>query len=202
MTVGAGSVGAGSVGAGSVGAGSVARPRENRRVEIRPATADDVERIARVDVLARQAGYQGLLPQHLLDGLRAADQVPKWTAAVREAAWPHRGTLVAVVSGDVVGFVSVRPAEDDDPGVAGMGEISSFHVLPALWSHGIGRCLMVAATATMAVAGHPSALLWVVQTNIRAIRFYTHRGWRPDGATRDDVVDHVTLRLRYRRELR
>lgn len=160
-------------------------------MHVRPAVVDDAERIAEIHVLSWQAGYRGLLPQPLLDGLHPAQRVPRWTATVQHAAWPGQGTLVADAGGDagkLIGFADLRPTRDGDQDPLEVGEIASFYVLPAAWGHGVGRSLMAAAVHALGVAGYSSASLWVLQTNVRAIRFYAGLGWEPDGAVKDDVV--------------
>ncbi|MCK9877337.1 GNAT family N-acetyltransferase [Frankia sp. Ag45/Mut15] len=169
---------------------------------VRPAGVSDVERVAQVHVLSWQVGYRGLLARSLLDGLRAAQRVPRWTATVRQAEWPARGVLVADDAGEVVGFASLYPSVDLDQDPTGVGEVGSFYVLPAVWGRGVGGQLMAAALGTFGAAGFTSATLWVLETNTRAIGFYAHRGWEPDGAVRDDVVGGVMMRdVRYQRKL-
>ncbi|SQD97312.1 MULTISPECIES: GNAT family N-acetyltransferase [unclassified Parafrankia] len=163
-------------------------------MQVRQAGVADAEGIARVHVLSSQAGYRGLLPQPLLDGLRPAQRVPRWTATVRQTSWPGRGVLVADDAGAIVGFVDLRPAEDDDPDAVGVGEITGFYVLPAAWRQGVGRHLMAAAVRGLHAAGYMSAMLWVLEANTRAVRFYSQLGWEPDGSSRDRLV-------RYRRNL-
>ncbi|MCK9877358.1 GNAT family N-acetyltransferase [Frankia sp. Ag45/Mut15] len=175
---------------------------DDRGVLVRPAGVGDVEQVAEVHVLSWQVGYRGLLSQSLLDGLRAVQRVPRWTAVVGQAAWPGRGVLVADDGGEVVGFASLYPSADLDQDSSGVGEVGSFYVLPAAWGRGVGGQLMAAALRTFGAAGFTSATLWVLDTNTRAIGFYAHRGWEPDGAVRDDAVGGITVRdLRYQRTL-
>ena len=162
----------------------------------REAVAADVRRIAEIHVLAWQSGYRGLLPQEVLDALRPAQRIPRWLSTVQRAEWPCRGTLVADDAGDVVGFADLRPAAAD------VGEIASFHVLPDRWGSGVGQAMMAEALRTFRAAGYRSAALWVLDTNVRALRFYTKAGWRPDGTSRPDVVGGQPIRdVRYRLDL-
>ena len=171
-------------------------------MHVRPATVDDAERLAEVHVLSWQVGYRGLLPQPLLDGLHPAQRVPRWTATLGQAAWPRRGTLVAENAGDVVGFADLRPTRDDDEDPVEVGEVTSFYVLPSVWGRGVGRQLMAGAVRTLGAGGFASATLWVLETNVRAIRFYADLGWAPDGAAKGDHWGGAAIRdLRYRREL-
>jgi GNAT superfamily N-acetyltransferase len=172
-------------------------------VRVRPAVAEDVPRVAEVHVLGWQVGYRGLLPQRVLDGLRPAQRVPRWTETVRRADWPSRGTLVADEAGDVIGFADLRPTHNDDQDPAEVGEIASFYVLPDAWGHGVGRHLMAGSVDALRAAGFASASLWVLDTNARAIRFYARSGWEPDGAVRGDVVGDAEIQdVRCRRPLR
>lgn len=154
-------------------------------------------------MLSWQVGYRGLLPQPLLDGLHPRQRTLRWSATLRQAMWPSRGTLVADDAGDVVGFADLRPLHDDDQDASRVGEIASFYVLPSAWGQGIGGHLMSAAVRMLGTAGFASATLWVLETNTRAIRFYTHLGWQPDGAVREEVVGGAAIRdIRYWRELK
>ncbi|MCK9932711.1 GNAT family N-acetyltransferase [Frankia sp. Mgl5] len=177
-------------------------------MRVRRGLVSDAEQIARVHVLSWQVGYRGLLPQPLLDGLHPAQRVPRWMTTLSQAAWPARGTLIADDTddtddvGDIVGFADLRPTQDDDQDAGEVGEIVSFYVLPAAWGRGVGRHLMAAAVRDVDAAGFMCATLWVLETNLRARRFYAHLGWEPDGAVRDEIVGGTAIRdVRYRYRL-
>jgi GNAT superfamily N-acetyltransferase len=171
-------------------------------VRIRGAVVADAPRIADVHVRGWQAGYRGLLPQSVLDALDPAQRVPRWTATVERADWPASGTLVAEDAGELLGFADLRRTRDADQNPAEVGEIASFYVAPDAWRQGIGRSLMAASLRTMSDAGFSAATLWVLDTNVRAIAFYTAGGWLCEGAIREDVVGGAPIRdVRYRRAL-
>jgi GNAT superfamily N-acetyltransferase len=168
-------------------------------MRVRRGRVADAEQVAQVHVLSWQIGYRGLLPQPLLDGLHPTQRVPRWTTTLSQAAWPARGTLVADDAGDIVGFADLCPTQDDDQDAGKVGEIVSFYVLPTVWEQGVGHGLMSAAVRSLDAAGFTCATLWVLETNDRARRFYTHLGWEPDGAVRDEVVGEAPIRdVRYR----
>jgi ribosomal protein S18 acetylase RimI-like enzyme len=76
------------------------------------------------------------------------------------------------------------------------------YATPEAWGTGIGRGLMTAGLDRLASAGFGEVLLWVLDSNDRARRFYERAGFAADGATKDDVVAGTTVReVRYRREL-
>ncbi len=171
-------------------------------MEIRRAVPGDAARIAALHVRSWQRGYHGQLPDDILDSLDPAQRIPRWTAALEHAGWPREGTLVAEDAHELLGFTHLCPARDDDEDQAVVGEVTSFYVLPDRWRIGIGRQLMTACLDVLAEADYARASLWVLDTNVRAIRFYEATGWRANGAVKDSDLDGVLIReLRYQHEL-
>jgi ribosomal protein S18 acetylase RimI-like enzyme len=109
---------------------------------------------------------------------------------------PERGTvLVAEVDRAVAGLASVGAARDSE----GAGEVYAIYADPAHWGRGVGRALMERALAALRERGFEEAVLWVLDDNPRARRFYEAGGWRLDGAHREG--EHLGVRteeLRYR----
>ncbi|HUH70182.1 MAG TPA: GNAT family N-acetyltransferase [Mycobacterium sp.] len=67
---------------------------------------------------------------------------------------------------------------------------------------GVGRLLMTAARERLRPVGVTEALLWVLDGNVRARRFYEHDGWRSEGACRTVTFgDLLVEQVRYRRTL-
>ncbi|WP_268873357.1 GNAT family N-acetyltransferase [Streptomyces mutabilis] len=58
---------------------------------------------------------------------------------------------------------------------------------------GIGKQLMAAALTTLGQADYAQAVLWVLEDNERARRFYEAAGWRPDGAAVVDTTGGAAL---------
>ena len=70
----------------------------------------------------------------------------------------------------------------------------AIHVEPSFVGTGVGRALMVDAMPHLG----DRAVLWVVDGNSRARRFYSKGGWFPDGVTREAPMGGVTTHhLRY-----
>jgi ribosomal protein S18 acetylase RimI-like enzyme len=170
-------------------------------MDIRPARMEDVPEIAVVHVRSWQAAYRGLLPQAYLDGLDPGQRTGQWELSL-SAADSHGGTLVADAGGRLSGFVSYGPARDDDADSRRAGEIYAIYLMPAAWDEGIGRQLMAAALGRLGEAGFDQALLWVLDSNARARRFYEAGGWHAEGAAkRDDSFGVPMTEVRYRRSL-
>jgi GNAT superfamily N-acetyltransferase len=100
-------------------------------------------------------------------------------AVERHRAWPP--TFVADLGGEIVGFVAVGKSRD--PGTD--GELFAIYVHPEHWGTGTGRALIEAGETELRRLGHKEAVLWVLDDNPRARRFYELAGWSVDGAARE-----------------
>jgi ribosomal protein S18 acetylase RimI-like enzyme len=171
-------------------------------MDIRAARMEDVPEIAVVHVRSWQAAYRGLLPQEYLDGLDPGQRIGQWERSLSAAKRSDGGTLVAEAGGRLSGFVSYGPARDDDAESRRAGEIYAIYLVPAAWGEGIGRQLMAAALGRLGKAAFDRVILWVLDSNVRARRFYEAGGWLADGAAkRDDSFGVPMTEVRYRRSL-
>lgn len=146
---------------------------------IRPARIRDTEAIACAQVLSWQAAYRGVLEDRFLDDL---------STDVQHASWLQRlnaGARVAVAedADELVGFACHGPARDDDV-LAGSGEVYALYVVPSSWGSGAGSRLLAAVVGDQEATGSAGVVLWVLENNGRARRFYERRGWEPEGAMR------------------
>jgi GNAT superfamily N-acetyltransferase len=100
----------------------------------------------------------------------------------------------------VVAFSAVGPARD--AAAETTGELYALYADPDHWGTGAGRALVEAARAALAGLGFSDALLWVLDGNERAARFYEADGWRPDGARKPlERGGRGAYVVRYRRSL-
>lgn len=169
-------------------------------MEIRRALADDALGVATVHVRSWQAAYRGLMPDVYLDQLDVERRRAGWERNIADTEWPRSGTLVATeANGNVVGFANIGPARDGDGDPLVIGELAAIYLLPEAWGSGVGRRLMLAAVNVLRDAGYAEAILWVLEGNERAQRFYEIGGWQLDGVTKDVVIADVPLpEVRYR----
>jgi ribosomal protein S18 acetylase RimI-like enzyme len=171
-------------------------------VAIRLARPVDAPQIALVHVRSWQGAYRGLLPQFYLDGLDPAQRVGRWERSLREADLTRAGVMVAEEGESLLGFVSYCRSRDDDADPGRTGEISAIYLLPDAWGKGVGRQLMDAALERLAEEGFGQATLWVLDSNVRARRFYEAGGWSADGAVKQDKrLGFPITEARYRKSL-
>lgn len=156
---------------------------------VRPGTADDAEAVARVHVETWQAAYAHALPDAELQAMSTSDRVEQWRR------WPP---IVAELDGGVVGFVSVGASRSDDA----EGELYAIYVHPDHWGTGVGRALMDAGEAELRRLGHRRVVLWVLDNNPRAKRFYERAGWSADGRAQElEMFGFRITEVRYRKTL-
>jgi RimJ/RimL family protein N-acetyltransferase len=150
---------------------------------IRPGTPEDAAVTARIHV----------------DSWAAAYTLPGPTLAQRLEH--HRlspPTFVADVEGEIVGFVAVGASRDADAD----GELYTIYVDPAHWGAGVGRELIRAGEERMRELGYRHAVLWMLDGNARAQRFYEAAGWNLDGERRTiEFVGQSLPEVRFAKQL-
>lgn len=146
-------------------------------VEIRSASLSDAEGIARVHVQAWHKTYTGLLPQAELDRRTVPTLTERWQRILAPDLG-HGTTHVAVVDGEIVGFVNHgRPR--DAVGAFADVELYALYLLAAWHGRGYGRAMMQAAYTAARAAGAKSLGLWVLAGNALGRRFYDACGGIP-----------------------
>ena len=92
--------------------------------------------------------------------------------------WPEN-TAVAVLNGEIVGFVCWCPCRDKDV-PEGTGEIQALYILERFKGCGLGHLLMDYGMKKLAAC--PQVTLWVLAENKRALGFYQRYGFHFDDA--------------------
>ena len=158
---------------------------------VRRAQAGDAARLGEIHVRTWQAAYEHVFGADRLAGLRPERRAEQWQGWLAEGvdAW-----VFEEEAGPVVGFVWIgdsREAEDE-------GELFAIYVLPEAWGSAAGRELMAVARDALRAA-YPTSILWVLEDNPRARRFYEREGWALDGGRREEELLGATVaEVRYR----
>ena len=164
-------------------------------IQVRAAVPADAHDVARVHVRSWQSAYRGLLAQQYLDGLQPDVVANRYTFG-RVGLWMP-STLVAVDGSTIRGLATTGLCRDKD--FPNFGELMAIYVDPAYVRTGIGRLLMSAARERLRLVGVTGALLWVLDGNVGARRFYERDGWRFDGACRTVTFGNQPVKqVRYR----
>jgi GNAT superfamily N-acetyltransferase len=167
-------------------------------IEVRAAVPEDAHDVARVHVRSWQSAYRELIAQDYLDSLEPETWVGRYTFGRMGIGLPS--TLVAVDGSTICGLATTGLCRDID--VSNFGELIAIYVDPAYIRTGVGRLLIIAARERLRRGGVRQAVLWVLDGNVRARRFYERDGWRFDGTRRTRTYGNTPVEeVRYRRTL-
>jgi GNAT superfamily N-acetyltransferase len=176
---------------------------------IRSASTADAAQISGVQRDSWLAAYQGNIAHEIIDRVTVPDGGARVRQVFRTRPWQRM--VVAADGQEIVGYASFGPELDvfapwphpmSPAGRQGeVAELYALYVHPEWWSTGTGRSLMDHVLAKVSRAGFPNVMLWVLERNARARRFYERAGFRPDGASH--VLDGLggVIEIRYRRAL-
>ncbi|MEU3853416.1 GNAT family N-acetyltransferase [Streptomyces sp. NPDC029554] len=155
-------------------------------------TLADCERVAEIRVRGWQHAYRGMVPQSYLDGLDVAEDAERRRALLARAD----GTVVNLVAedagGEVVGWGCHGPYREGEVRTED-AELYAIYVHPDHLGQGAGQALLAETVSRCAAAGHGRLLLWVLEENVRARRFYERAGLQPDGAVAPFEVEGVMV---------
>ncbi len=165
-------------------------------MQIRRATMDDAQALARVHVDAWRSAYRGLVPDGHLANLSYARSAERFIRSIAEGA---EETYVAEEVGEVVGFLALWTCRDADDPQEATGEICCIYLAPAHWRKGFGTQLCRFAEKTLRAQGASVIVLWVFAGNSNARRFYEAMGYRSDGASKVLEVGAPLEVVRYRK---
>ena len=165
-------------------------------VSLRTGADFDLAGVGALHYRSRADAYAAIFSAETLARLSADSLSAWWIERWKWEQETHRLT-VAEADGELAGFTYVGPSETD-----GASELYAIHVEPGLVGTGVGRALMTNALDQLAELGGDRALLWVLEANERARRFYDRGGWTPDGVTRVEAINgEPVAQLRYARPL-
>lgn len=153
-------------------------------VEVRPALPADIEGIQRVAAAAWHAAHEPIVGTEAVESF-----LEEFYDAASFEAYLDDETLVLAVTADaegpVVGFVSLRPADDHSETF----QLGRIYVAPERWGEGIGQRLLEFAEAAVRERNGDRITLGVMAENDRAIGFYEAAGYDRVDEFFDDRID-------------
>lgn len=149
-------------------------------VSVRPARAEDAERVASVQLSTWRTAYSSFLPEEALD-VPAEQAAALWLRAIELPPTPEHRVLVAMEGAELVGFAASGPAEDADVDAV---EVSTLLVEPRWGRRGHGSRLLAATVDLWREDAATTAVTWVWERDTASRAFLTGAGWEPDGTAR------------------
>lgn len=167
-------------------------------MDIRPATADDAAALARVHVDSWRAAYRDLVPETSLQGFSYQWREECFRESLATGA---EETYVVQLDQQIVGFLTLGASRDPDLDASRTGEIWGIYILPEYWRRGIGKRLADEAESILRSRNYEYAVLWVLENNQRARRFYEAMSFGADGKSKDIDWGTVLKAIRYAKTL-
>jgi len=163
------------------------------RFAVRPATIGDAAEIAQVQTRCWQTSYRGILPDSILDTMDPERRVPMRREILRE---PAAFNLVAydTTFGDLVGFCNAGPARREG---ATIGELYEIYILDRAKRYGLGRELFERVVEWCGEQDMRSLIIWVLENNHHARRFYEAMGGRAGACVSSKVRGYPVTERSY-----
>ncbi len=149
-------------------------------MEIRLADQnDDVYEISNIYEQSWKYAYKDIIPQSYLDSIPRG----KWVNGMGK---PGISDYVAVQDGRLAGTARICASRWDK--YPSFGEIVSIYLLPEYMGKGIGHALFERCLDELHSSGYDDILLWVLEENHHARRFYEKHGFVLYEDTLDDNI--------------
>ena len=139
-------------------------------IDIRPATPDDAQSIAHVQVETWKTVYRGIIADEFLDAFSEDERTTRWSEILQR---PDQGSFVAEIDDGVIGFANGGPERDDCDDYR--GELYGLYVLPDWHGRGVGKRLIVTFAGWLLDSGSKNMLVWTLADNPYR-RFYERLG--------------------------
>lgn len=165
-------------------------------MEIRRAQVSDAPLLAKVHVDSWQVAYHGLIPDDFRE---------KFTYARREEAFRRaltdgtEETYLAHEQGEALGILTLGASRDNDLDHDVTGEIWGIYLAPTCWRRGIGTQLFHEGERILIARGYREIVLWVLEGNADARRFYEKMGFSLDGAFKHLELGKTLKAVRYKK---
>lgn len=140
---------------------------------------DDLFEISDIYEQSWKYAYNGIIPQDYLASIPKG----RWCNTVKREGF---NSLVAVENDKLIGTLGFCSSRWEN--YSTYGEIVSIYLIPEYIGKGIGQKLFDAGILELKKQGYTDILLWVLEDNIRARRFYEKNGFTPNN---EKLVDNI-----------
>ena len=165
------------------------------RIKLRRVRIKDARDFTACHISCWQAAYRGIIPDSYLDNMNT-ELDARTERCVQSLSNPGTNEFFYVGhKGQMIGRLIICKSRDADMPHA--GEIGAFYLVRAFWGKGYGKAMMGFALKRLKRKGHRDVLLWVLEENARARRFYEKCGFVFDGTKKEIEVGKPLIEVRY-----
>lgn len=155
-------------------------------MEIRFITKDDDPlEISNIYERSWKSAYKGIIPQEYLDSIPSG----RWVNGIGKAGINH---LILIEKEKTIGAASFCKSRWEKYG--DYGEVVSLYFLPDYMGKGYGGLLLSRCVEELKQRGFHKVLLWVLEENHRARKFYKKNGFVCSGVNMEDKLGGKELR--------
>ena len=162
------------------------------------ALAEEAYEYATLHIACWNAAYKGIISDEYLQNM-SVEQMGERTQQYLQSpgdvlyyCLEYEGTMIGRL-------ILSRSRDEDKPDAA---EIGAMYLLEAYWDKGLGRKMMEFSLEEFQRMGYSEVLLWVLESNSRARRFYEKFDFAFDGTKKEMDIDKPHTVLRYVRPIR
>jgi len=141
-----------------------------------------------------QSAYKGIVPDGYLENMQKEIEQRAERTKKNLAESPD-SFYCAKLENRIVGVLIFSKSRDEDKPDA--GEVGAIYLLAEFWGKGYGRQMMDFAIETLKNAGYHEIILWVLEENHRARRFYEKYGFIFDGTKKEIILGKSLTEVRY-----
>ena len=163
-------------------------------ISIKKAQLKDIETLSRIHSTSLIAAFGGLFPEEIVMQFFGFERRLKGFAKELEKGQPVN--FLVYDEDEAIGILSYGPSrhmEVDDDTI----EIWRVYFLPGYWGRGAAAIAMDLIMKKIQEAGYKKVILWVMEENLRARRFYEKSGFEKTMKIHDDELGRPTREIMY-----
>ena len=161
---------------------------------IRRTLPEDAYECTACRIASWRAAYRGIIPDEYLDSLSIEERAEKLKEYLNNEPKDHEGHCV-IYENEIIGILSIGKCRDEDKPDA--GEIEAIYFLEKFWGKGCGIELIDFAIDRLKSMGYTEIIIWVLEENNRARKFYEKRGFAFDGTKKEIIIGKPLIEIRY-----
>ncbi|GHU80091.1 N-acetyltransferase [Clostridia bacterium] len=159
-------------------------------IHIRKAVLTDAASLAEIQSFSWAAAYAEIIPDEAIQK-QNLNRRERWESILSGA----HNTFIAFLGDKPAGFAGLSPCRDE--GMAYVGEIVAIYLHPAYWRKGIGRYLLRFSISWLREQGYAEVVLWTLEDNVSAHRFYEACGMYKDGGRKELTIGKPLSVIRF-----
>jgi ribosomal protein S18 acetylase RimI-like enzyme len=142
-----------------------------------------------------KTAYRGIISEEYI-AYRAEEQFEQRVEKFKEILKnPHYEMFFAEYNGEIIGCLFYGKSTDTEKPEA--GEIAAIYLIEEFWDRGFGREMLDFALGELKRMSFEEVIIWVLEENRRARRFYERNGFALDGGKKEIEYGKPLTCLRY-----